>query len=304
MTITHYHSHQHVPLPENTPLFYTPAWLEALYPGEWGLLVAMEEEQLLALWSYRLSRTFGFRLLVMPPLTPYMGPWFSDAMPPERYGDVLIRMSADLPNHHMLSQQSFPGMLLPAAPPAWRQQPLATHILDLQATEEQLWKNCNDNTKRNIKKGQQRLSIRETTSTHALWHLKTLSYRNKGQKPPPHAIYLGRAANFLTASGQGQLLESVDQSGEVVGAILLVHDGHMAHYLYGAAHPEKGSGALAYLLWEGLRRARSQGMQQFNFEGSRIPGIARFFKGFGATETGYMLLEHVNHPVLRWWYRR
>lgn len=304
MTITHHHSHKPIPLPDNTPLFYTPAWLEALYPGEWGLLVATEEEQLLAIWSYRLSRTFGFHLLVMPPLTPYMGLWFSDAMPSNGYGDAFMRMSAALPRHHLLSQQSFPGRQLPATPPAWRQQQLTTHLLDLQTTEEVLWKNCNDNTRRNIRKGQQNLQIRAATSAEALWHLKTLSYRSKGQKPPPHAIYLNRAAHFLTETGQGQLLEAVDQSGEVVGAILLVYDGHMAHYLYGAAHPDKGSGALAYLLWEGLCRARSQGMQQFNFEGSRIPGIARFFKGFGATETGYMLLEHVNHPLLRWWLRR
>ena len=45
------------------------------------------------------------------------------------------------------------------------------------------------------------------------------------------------------------------------------------------------------LLWEGIKRSLSQN-KSFDFEGSSLPGIAQFFKGFGGKKTSYPIYNY------------
>ena len=68
----------------------------------------------------------------------------------------------------------------------------------------------------------------------------------------------------------------------------VVWDEHAAFYLLGGADPElRTSGASSLLLWEALQRARSR-TDVFDFEGSMLAPVERFFRGFGAVQTPYL----------------
>ena len=68
----------------------------------------------------------------------------------------------------------------------------------------------------------------------------------------------------------------------------VVWDGNAAYYLLGGADPAlRTSGASSLLLWEALRRARDV-TDVFDFEGSMLAPVERFFRGFGAVQTPYL----------------
>ena len=56
------------------------------------------------------------------------------------------------------------------------------------------------------------------------------------------------------------------------------------------------SGATSLLLWEAINR-QPLGVQVFDFEGSMIEPIERFFRAFGAVQTPYFEITHVKSKL-------
>jgi len=71
--------------------------------------------------------------------------------------------------------------------------------------------------------------------------------------------------------------------GRPAAGVFVIHDDRIAYYLIGgyADGAHHGAGALA--LWSAILKARQLGLQTFDFEGSVIPSIERYFRGFGAS---------------------
>jgi hypothetical protein len=53
-------------------------------------------------------------------------------------------------------------------------------------------------------------------------------------------------------------------------------------------------------MWEAIKFARSV-TRQFNFEGSMIEPVERFFRAFGAVQTPYFQITKTNSRLLRLW---
>ena len=74
---------------------------------------------------------------------------------------------------------------------------------------------------------------------------------------------------------------------------MLVWNEHCAYYLMGGGDPElRSSGATSLAMWQAIQFAATVS-RIFDFEGSMIEPIERFFRGFGAVQTPYLSLTHV-----------
>ena len=61
----------------------------------------------------------------------------------------------------------------------------------------------------------------------------------------------------------------------------------------GGGDPEfRNSGATSLLMWNAIQFA-STVSQIFDFEGSMIESVERFFRGFGAVQTPYFSISHI-----------
>lgn len=76
-------------------------------------------------------------------------------------------------------------------------------------------------------------------------------------------------------------------------------DQHTVYYLLGGGDPElRTSGATSLLMWEGIRWASEQG-KQFDFEGSMVEPIERFFRSFGARQIPYFGIEKCHSALVK-----
>ena len=76
-----------------------------------------------------------------------------------------------------------------------------------------------------------------------------------------------------------------------MSAIYIVWDANSAYYLLGGSDPNfRSSGANSLLLWEAIKFA-SGVTKRFDFEGSMIEPIERYFRGFGATQKPYLSIS-------------
>jgi hypothetical protein len=67
----------------------------------------------------------------------------------------------------------------------------------------------------------------------------------------------------------------------------------------GGGHPElRSSGATSLCMWEAIRHA-AKVTKSFNFEGSMIESVERFFRAFGAVQTPYFNISKTPSRLLR-----
>jgi len=79
---------------------------------------------------------------------------------------------------------------------------------------------------------------------------------------------------------------------KALSCALIIREKEKAYYLLGGMMPDSGhEGAQALLLWEAMNHARQEGCDIFDLEGSMIPAIERFFRGFGGEMVSYFQVE-------------
>jgi len=241
------------------------------------------------------------RVLTMPPLSATLGPWVrrSDAGPARalsREMELLGALEAQLPRADVFSQQFSPTMLN-ALPFRW-----AGYGLELQYTsrleglqsEEALWRGLRGNIRREIRKARKRVVVRDDLAIdtfHAVW---AKTFARQGMRPPASLGDLERLDAACAARGARAMLFAVDDAGRVHAVAYAVWDDKAAYYLLGGGDPAlRNSGATSLLLWELIMRA-SQVTDVFDFEGSMIASLDRFFRAFGGRQTPYLHVHRAN----------
>ena len=77
-----------------------------------------------------------------------------------------------------------------------------------------------------------------------------------------------------------------------------MHDSQTAYYLLGGYQAEErhhGAGALA--VFEAIQHCREIGLKTFDFEGSVIPAIEKYFRGFGGQLKPYFSVNKAWLPL-------
>jgi CelD/BcsL family acetyltransferase involved in cellulose biosynthesis len=281
-------------------IFQQPWWLDAVAPGSWAETTVERDGQVLARLPYAVRGRRRLRVLTMPPLTPTLGPWVrrSEASPPRalsQENELLGELVAALPSAHVFRQQFSPTMLngLPFHWAGYRLQLRYTYRLEGLQSDETLWNGLRGNIRRAIRKGRRLLVMREDRGLdefHAIW---AKTFARQGLQAPASLADLERIDAACAAHDARAMLFAVDEADRVHAVAYGVWDEQGAYYLLGGGDPElRNSGATSLLLWELIMRARAV-TDVFDFEGSMIEPLERFFRSFGARQTPYLYVSRM-----------
>ncbi len=91
----------------------------------------------------------------------------------------------------------------------------------------------------------------------------------------------------LAAAGDAAIFSVRNPEGETLTTGWFGKHGHKVYYLGGAATGEMHSHASPFLLASAIAHYREAGFSIFDFEGSMLPGVERFFRQFGGTPVTY-----------------
>jgi hypothetical protein len=191
---------------------------------------------------------------------------------------------------------------LPAPLTKLRFAAFPNHVLDLNQSYEQLYSGFNTNTRRNIKKSQgQNFELFLNDSPKVLIKLFK---QNRGQQLNlSEAFYqkMEKLMFLLLHKNKGQLYSIYGGPNQLLAAAFFVQAGKRHVFLFsGVDEMGKELGAMYYLLNEYLIY-HSGKAQLLDFEGSKDPGTARFYSGFGTLVKQYQHLVYNNLPFyMRW----
>lgn len=290
------------------PLFLQAWWLDATCRKDgWDVALVNKGEEIHAALPYRLQRVRGFRLLSQPPLTPFLGPWLRDtgAKKASDYGRQKHLMTAlieQLPAHDRY-QQNWSPKITNWLPFYWRgfsQSTGYTYALDDLADEATLWKGVRENIRREIRKAEKRfrLQIDSDASPEEFLRLNELTFRRQGRRRPYSDDYVCRIDEACVARDCRRIFIARDPSGRAHAGVYIVWNADSAYYLMGGADPElRNSGAASLCVWEAIRFA-SGVTRRFDFEGSMIEHIERFFRAFGAEQVPYFKVSRTPSRLL------
>lgn len=275
-------------------LFQQPWWLDTVASEKWNAITVEKGNEIRARLPIIEERKMGFSFCTMPPLTPRLGPWIKPQKGKyvnrltneKRYIEKLIEQ---LPDFDFFRQNFHPEQInwLPFHWDGYAQTTRYTYIIENIKDPDQVWDGIKGNIRREIRKASDIITIVEHDNAETLWDLHKMTFERQGEKPNQPKSMVEAVTQQVLKRECGMVLVAKDQESRPHAAILVVWDANSAYYLLGGADPElRNSGASSYLLWTAIKKL-SQTTRKFDFEGSMIKPIERFFRGFGAKQVPY-----------------
>jgi Acetyltransferase (GNAT) domain len=279
-------------------IFQQPWWLDSLAPGRWGEVTIERHGRTVARLPYVVRGRGRWRMLTQPRFTQTLGPWIerSAAKPANALGDemeLLTSLEAGLPSADAFDQHFSPLMMnaLPFYWAGYRLEVRYTYRLEGLASEAALWGGLRENVRREIRKARKRVEVRDDVGLdrfHAVW---TKTFARQGLTAPRSLGEFARLDEACAARGARAMLFAVDDADRVHAVAYVVWDDRTAYYLLGGGDPElRTSGASSLLMWESIMRARAV-TDVFDFEGSMVKGVERFFRAFGGRQVAYLAVS-------------
>ena len=250
------------------------------------------------------ERRYGLRLLRNPPFTPQVGPFYEPqavnaaARTDEQRSMVEAMAEYVGSSHAAVVSLGLSKSITDCLPFYWRGckvVPRYTYQIDLTQDEGVLLAALSKERRNDFRKAQRdALEVEAVTEMGAMRGLMIQTFKRQkitvslkavdtifSSVPPGEGSYC-----FLTCAG-----------GRPVSGAYVVHDSCTAYYLMGgyADGAHHGAGALA--MWHAILKAKELGLKVFDFEGSVIPPIERYFRGFGGRLTPYFTVNRAWLPV-------
>jgi len=293
---------------DSIPIFSRAWWLDAT-AGEhqWYVAVIEKDGLIVASMPYMKKNRFGFTLLTQPHLTQKLGPWIrpSKAKYAKRLAqekDLLQGLIEQLPSFDNFvqnwdhTQQNW----LPLYWCGYQQSTRYTYRLPDLSSEVELWKSMQPKIRTDIKKAQNRfgLCVREAISVAEFYELNCKTFVRQNMVAPYSLEQIERVDKACVENNARKIFVAEDKEGQLHAGVYLIWDKNSAYYLMGGGDPAlRNSGATSLCLWEAIRYA-STVTKSFDFEGSMIESIERFFRAFGAVQTPYFEISKTPSRLL------
>ena len=250
------------------------------------------------------QRKFGLRVLRNPPYTPQIGPFYEPkATNPAARTDEQRGIVGAMADYLSFSGAAVVSLglslriedTLPFYWCGWKVVPYFTYRINLAQDEKTLLAAMSTERRKNVHKAQKDgLVVEEVAATGAMRALVMETYARQEMAFPmatTDKVFSG------LPPGRNSYCLIARASGGPVAGVYVVHDSRTAYYLIGgyADGAHHGAGALA--MWHAILRAKELGLEVFDFEGSAIPPIERYFRGFGGVLTPYLSIHKAWLPL-------
>jgi hypothetical protein len=274
-------------------LFQEPWWLDLAAAGDWDEVVVKNAAgQLLARLPFCVKRRYGFKALAHPHLTPFLGPWFDSIAGSQSKAfsdqyELTAELISLLPRFDVFRQSCCPEIVnwLPFHWAGFVQQTKYTYRLHGLTNLEALWNGFHQSTRRAIRKADTRVEVVASNDVELLCDVHERTYSQRAQAMPYKRKALYRIVEGALRTGHGRLLHARDDRGNIHAVNFLVFDERCAYYLVGGSDDRfRESGAPSLLMWHAIKFAAAQSAV-FDFEGSMVQGIERFFRNFNGALT-------------------
>ena len=294
---------------KDIPIFSKDWWLDAVCGEDsWDVALVEKGGRIIASMPYYIVKRYGMRMITMPKLTQTMGPWlrssnakYANQLAEQK--DLMTELIRKLPPFSYFSQNFHYSITnwLPFYWQGFRQTTRYTYVLEEISDTSKIWDGMLPNIRREIKKAQNRFGLKVCTDLgiDAFLIMNEQTFARQGMKLPYSKDFVKKLHNACEEHNAQRIFFAKDMDGRIHAAVYIVWDENSAYYLMGGSNPDlRNSGANSLCMWEAIQFA-STVTKRFDFEGSMIEAVERFFRAFGARQIPYFQVSKINSPLLK-----
>lgn len=170
----------------------------------------------------------------------------------------------------------------------YRQEIRYTFVIDDLTDMGKIHKNVQTRVRNDIRKAEKNgIVIKHDISLEKFYYVNKMTYERQGGKIPYSFSFLKRFYGDLKKYNAIKLLGAIDEGGCYHAVCGLIYDRKSCNFLLNGINPNVvNSGANTLLVMRSIKFA-SGVSRMFDFEGSMIKPIEKFYRGFGAVLTPY-----------------
>lgn len=171
--------------------------------------------------------------------------------------------------------------------------PNYTYRISLSQTMEEIYAKMTTERRNDIKKAiKDGVTVEKCTDHNIVKGLVEKTFGRKSMSVNQHFL---QKVLFEYANVDNTFAFVSYLNGDPIACVFCIFDHHAAYYLLGGYDNKKkhgGAGALA--LWNAIQHSKSLNLDTFDFEGSMIVPIEKYFRGFGGDITPYYVINKAN----------
>ena len=261
-------------------LVFAQSWyLDIVAPG-WEALIENGYETLMPLPA---KQKYGFPYLIQPRHTQQLG-IFSPKPPTAEMVKQFL--------NHIPKKFVWSDFFLNSQNPVTNGTPLRINYeLPLEKGYGEIYKGFNENTRRNIKKATQApVLLKEENDVGEFMQL--YSRHAKVKADAVALVQLKSIMEYALKNNDGFIVMANNALGQTIAGAFFLNALGRVIYLTSFNLDEGQKNAAMFLIMDAVIKKNERKPLVLDFEGSMVPGIARFFAGFGAKEITYPRYRH------------
>ena len=286
-------------------IFNTLAWSQMFKNDAQVYGIYDKGNNLIGGFSVYKEKKLGFTIYRNSPFTPAMGPFLKvNARNSVAIMDTwkrVLSLTADfietLP--YSVISVSLNKNIIDTQPFIWKKFkviPGYTYVLNLEKSIEDIQKDMSAERRNDMNKGaRDGLMVKQINDFEVVNSLVIKTFSRQEKKT--NEYYLNKIL-FNFADNTNSFAYATFRDDNPIATSFCVYDKDTAYYLLGGYdYKNKHHGAGALSVWGAIKHAKELGLKYFDFEGSMVPQIERYFRGFGGKLTPYYRINKAKLPL-------
>lgn len=261
--------------------------------------------ELIGAFFYTSSTKFGIKYALTPSYTPSVG--FALNNPAQNKSNA-ITFEKDvhdaisnyfLSNNYALVSIALPVSVNDTQVYFWKNFkviPNYTYHLNLNQPTDALFEQFTSERRKSIKKAEKdQLSILPCNDYKIVFDLICKTFERK-QKAINHAFI--KKILFEFADNTNSFAFVAYDKSIPIATTFMIHDQKVAYYLFGGYDSNlKHHGAGPACMWQSIQKSKELGLTTFDFEGSMLPEVEKYFREFGGDLKPYFTIHKAWFPI-------
>ncbi|WP_239586020.1 GNAT family N-acetyltransferase [Bacillus mesophilus] len=288
-------------------IFSKDWWLDALVGEEqWDVAIVEKGNDIVASLPYVTKSRGIFKVLTMPKLTPFIGVWtrpldgkyvkkLSNEM------DLYEQLIEKLPAYDYF-QTSFHYSVTNWLPFYWKQfkqETNYTYVIENLENLDEVYENFKPKCRGSIKKAKQLVNVYSDDDIEKFYYVNKKTFDRQGAEMSYDLDYVKRLDAACAQKQCRKIFFAEDDQQRIHSVLYVVWDQQSAYCLMTGSDPQlRSSQANSLLAWEAIKYSASV-TKSFDFEGSMIPGVEKFYRSFGAIQKPYLSISKTNSFLIK-----
>lgn len=285
-------------------VFNSPEWIDIYGKELITLGIFNDNNELIGSFYVFKNKKLGLTYIVNPPFSPGNALCFKN--PAEGKSN---RITFEKGIHECIAKwlmnqnaklcvSSFPVQINDMQEYFWKDFkviPHYTYRLQLNSDVDDLFSNLTGEKRKSIRKAEKDgIKVRQEKNAKPIIELVKKTFSRKNKKF--NFLLAEKIIHEFLGNGKGFAFVS-EQNGKDLSCNFCIHDNNTAFYLFGGYNSEnKHHGAGVSSMWNCILHAKSIGLKTYDFEGSMLPEVEKFFREFGGDLTPYYTINKAGMP--------